>query len=102
VRDYLHAHFQRPLELAEVAAAGPVHPTHLAAAFRHRYGVTVGAYLRRLRVDAARRAILAGDGSLSRIAVEHGFADQAHLSRLFRFHLGITPGSLRAQARRTA
>lgn len=95
VRDFLHASFERPLQLADIAAVGPSHPTHLAQAFRNHFGLPPGAYLRRLRLSAARHAITHSDRSLSSIAHECGFSDHAHMTRLFRAHLGVTPRALR-------
>ena len=52
----------------------------------------------------ARRRVLEQPGaSLSDIALRTGFADQAHLTRLFKRQFGVTPGTiLRARARRRA
>ncbi|HMX27870.1 MAG TPA: helix-turn-helix transcriptional regulator [Blastocatellia bacterium] len=52
-------------------------------------------YLCRLRVDAARQALLAGVESMAQIAVACGFYDQAHLIKSFKQYFGITPGEYR-------
>ncbi len=84
-------------ELAEMIA---VHPAHLARAFRVRYGVSVGEYGRRVRIEWAAAEVARGDRPLAEIAVEAGFADQSHFTRLFKRHMGTTPAKFRAfQAR---
>lgn len=91
VRDRLHSAPMRSHGLAELALEAGVHPSHLARAFRHWQGRSIGAYVRQLRVDAA-LAMLAGSGaSLAEIALAHGFADQAHFSRVVKRMTGATP-----------
>jgi AraC-like DNA-binding protein len=94
-RDLLHAHFTENLSLDMVAAAAGVHPAHLTRAFRRHYRETIGDYVRGLRVEYARHLLVATDAPLSQIALDAGFADQAHLSRSFRRRTGMTPGAFR-------
>lgn len=85
--------------LSELAEAIGVHPTHLARTFRARYGVSVGEYSRRLRLAWAAREIARADTPLAVIARQAGFADQSHLTRLFRHHVGTTPARYREGTR---
>lgn len=91
VRDRLHATPLHGHGLAELALEAGVHPSHLARAFRRWQGRSIGDYVRRLRVDAALAMLAAGGASLSEIALEHGFADQAHFSRVVKRLTGSTP-----------
>lgn len=96
VRDRLHDAGARTPSLRELARAFDVHPTYLARAFRRRYGCSIGDYARRLRVErAARRLARRSPQGLSGIALDEGFADQSHLTRTFRAHTGMTPGTYR-------
>jgi AraC family transcriptional regulator len=83
--------------LTELAATVGVHPTHLARAFRARYGCSVGEFGRRLRLAWAAAELAGGDKPLATIATQAGFADQAHLTRLFKHHVGTTPALYRAE-----
>jgi AraC family transcriptional regulator len=94
-RDYLHAHFTRRLTLRQIALAAGVHPVHLSRAFPQRFGVTLGGYLRALRVDYAARQLIATDRPIAQIALEAGFCSQSHLTRELRRLLGTTPGAYR-------
>jgi AraC family transcriptional regulator len=98
-RELIHDRFDQRLTLAELAAAAGVHPVHLSTMFHRRYGMTFGAYLRQLRVEHARRALLATDKTVAEIALDCGFSDQSHLSRAFRETTGMSPGSFRRTAR---
>jgi len=100
VRDYLHD-ASDPTGLDAIARVADCHPTHLARAFHTHFGLTVGEYLRRLRVERARAEVVAApERSLATIAVAHGFADQAHMTRAFGRYLGHPPGAMRRAATR--
>ena len=62
---------------------------HLAARFAEDVGVSPKVAARLIRFEAARHRL--GSVPLARLAAEHGFADQAHLTREFRALAGITP-----------
>ena len=84
------------VRLSELAAELGVPPVQLARSFRSHFGLSVGEYGRRLRVEWAAAEIAGGDRPLAEIAVEAGFADQSHFTRLFRRYVGTTPGRYRA------
>lgn len=98
-REALHAHWHESLHLSTVAAWVGVHPVHLAREFRKRHGCTVGQYVRRLRVESASRRLVESDFPLAAIALEVGFANQAHFSRIFKSVTGISPARFRADSR---
>lgn len=98
VVEILHVEFCRPFSLSGIAQRVGAHPVHLAHAFQRCHGMTVGQYVRRLRVDYAMNA-LAGDEPLSDIAAHAGFADQSHLGRVFRAATGMTPRQFRLVCR---
>lgn len=99
VVEILHAEFRRPFSLTAIAQRVGAHPVHLARAFRHCHRMTVGQYVRRLRIEYAMSA-LAGKDSLSDIAAHAGFSDQSHLGRVFRATTGMTPHQFRLAQRR--
>lgn len=92
VRDRLAAGGDRRPELSELATESGVNACHLVRSFRDHYGMSMGEWARRRRLERARHLISRGQDSLSRIAVELGFADQPHLTRDFRARYGVTPG----------
>ena len=55
---------------------------------------------RRIRVDEARRLLSNTERPIADIALETGFTDQSHLTRVFRRVLGETPGDFRRRFRR--
>ena len=94
--EYVHAHFGENLTLAHVARAAGVHPVYLGEIFRQEFGETLGEYLNRIRVRAAADRLANSDLPLSTIALDFGFYDQSHFTRIFRQLTGATPGVFRA------
>lgn len=99
VVEILNAEFCRPFSLTAIAQSVGAHPVHLARAFRRCHNMTVGQYVRKLRVNYAMKA-LAGEESLSDIATHAGFSDQSHMGRVFRATTGMTPRRFRLAQRR--
>ncbi len=96
VRDYLHASFTNSPKLSEIAAVVGVHPVHLCREFRKHYRMTVGDFLRRLRVEHACKLLAKPGCHLSQVALDCGFADQSHFSAVFRRLTGTTPARFRS------
>ncbi|MEU0885815.1 AraC family transcriptional regulator [Lentzea sp. NPDC005914] len=72
-----------------------VSPYRLSRGFTRELGVSLTRYRNRVRVAAALDRLEGGETSLAAVAADLGFADQAHLSRTVREHLGQTPTALR-------
>lgn len=97
VADHLREESSRSLSLGELALEAGVHPVHLARSFRRHYHRSIGEELRRHRVEAVQAAIVRGDVSLCDAAAAAGFADQSHMSRIFRRLTGMSPREYRVR-----
>ncbi len=95
--------FTKSLSLSEVAKAVGVNASTLARAYRARFGMTVGARVRQLRIEWAAGELVNTEERTSLIALRAGFYDQAHFSNVFRAVTGMSPAKYRqaAQAART-
>jgi AraC family transcriptional regulator len=98
-QDLLHSRFAGPLRISEIAQTVEIHPAHLARTFREHFKVSMGSYVRRLRLDWAAAELGHSESSLAAIALAAGFVDQSHFTRAFKHRLGITPGVYRASRR---
>jgi AraC family transcriptional regulator len=98
--ELLRQEYTSPLTVAGVATRVGVHPVHLSRTWRRFRRCSIGDALRRLRIDDARRRMDAGEAHLAQLALEVGFADQAHFTRAFRRVSGTTPGAYRRRSRR--
>ncbi|MGH8817252.1 MAG: AraC family transcriptional regulator [Achromobacter pestifer] len=81
------------LDLEALAQSQGRHRTTLVKQFARRYGLPPQAWLRNWRVARA-RTLLRGGLPLAQAAHAVGFADQAHLTRVFKQVYGSTPGVL--------
>ncbi|MET8627847.1 helix-turn-helix transcriptional regulator [Kitasatospora sp. NPDC004669] len=82
-------------ELCALAALLEVSPYRLSRVFSRETGVSLTRYRNRVRVTRAMDRIAEGEPSLADLAAQLGFADQAHLTRTIREHVGHTPTVLR-------
>ena len=67
-------------------------PAHFSREFKRTTGETPHAFVMRRRLEHAHE-LLADGGSIADAALCSGFADQAHLSRLFKRRYFVTPGA---------
>jgi AraC family transcriptional regulator len=94
----LRSDFRSPLSLRLLASEACVHSVYFARAFRKRHACSVGEYVQKLRLHYAADLILGGM-SAGEAAVEAGFADQFHLSRLLKKRYALLPKYLKALSR---
>jgi AraC family transcriptional regulator len=83
----------RARSIDALAAELGIHPVYLARGFRRAYRTTPSGFGRGLRIAAAARALASG-ALPGAVAIDHGFADQAHLTRWMRRLLGVTPARI--------
>ncbi len=98
-REFLHENAFAPLTMAQIAREAGRHEIHLAREFRRFFGIPVGAYLRRLRIEQAGRLLIKPQFPISEIAQSCGFASHSHLCREFKAHFGVTPSEYRSRNR---
>jgi AraC-like DNA-binding protein len=95
VRERLERDFRRPIRVSRLAAEVERHPNYVSRAFAERVGVPPVEWVHRLRIEWAANAIGGGREPLVMIAQLAGFADQAHLTRVFKRYFGVTPAAYR-------
>jgi len=91
VRDVLADRFADPLTLADLEALTGADRFRLIRAFRTAYGLPPHAWQVQVRLARARALIRSG-APIAAAAAATGFADQSHLTRLFKRNYGHTPG----------
>ncbi|MEM9234393.1 MAG: helix-turn-helix domain-containing protein, partial [Pseudomonadota bacterium] len=80
---------------AAAARAAGVHPVHASRLFARHYGQSVTSFAQHQAVRRAMNLLTDRARSLSMVAMETGFYDQSHMSRVFRRVLGRTPLAVR-------
>lgn len=91
----LDAALADPPSMTALAQRVALSPTHLARAFRARYGVTAARYLLSRRIEEAVHLLSTTDLPVGRIARRLGFADAQHFNKQFRRTLGSAPTDYR-------
>jgi AraC family transcriptional regulator len=87
-----------PPSMTELAAETGVHPAHLSRTFRRCLGCSPTAFVQRERVRHVWRSLTRdGSRSLADVALEAGFSDQSHCTRVFRRVVGSSPGAWRRE-----
>lgn len=95
VKRTLESRFDEPLRFEELAADVGLHPVYLSRAFRRHTGMSMGEYVRALRLRHARHLLSATSRPLASISAESGFADASHLCRVFADAHGVTAKTFR-------
>ncbi len=95
---WIHQHLDRDLSVSTLAARANMSVRNLGRLFQARAGTTPSEYVRRARLDEARRQIESDGGlRLKQVARRCGFRSEQQLRRAFRHGVGITPAEYRAR-----
>ena len=88
---YVRSHLNEPCDGDIVAEACGVSRKTLCTRFKQETGETFASYVRRLRVERARRLLDTTDLEVSQIAYDTGFSSQSHFQTVFKQATGYTP-----------
>lgn len=97
VMDHVAASLETKLYVADLAAIARLSPWHFSRAFRTSLRQSPHAYVLERRIARAQQLMRTTTEPLAQIALACGLSDQAHLSRLFRRVVGITPSRWRRE-----
>jgi AraC family transcriptional regulator len=95
VVDYIETHMADKITAMDLAGLIRVSLGQLFRAFKISVGVTPCHYIARRRVDLACTMMRTTRQPLSQVAVACGLCDQAHLCKMFRRVIGMSPSAWR-------
>src|SRR5215469_18453672 len=87
--------------LTDLASQAGLSPRHLQRRFTAELGIPPAAYVERVRIEAARRALADGDDPVHAVARRCGFGTAETLRRVFQRRLGLAPSDYRDRFRIT-
>jgi AraC-like DNA-binding protein len=100
-RDYLAAHHDRPIRLADAAREAGLSPFYFNRLFTEAFRQTPHEFVTRRRIEQAKKLLLAGNHSITEICFETGYQSLGSFSARFRSLTGLSPAAFRQQACRT-
>ena len=93
---HIRTHLDESLDLAELATRAGFSPFHFHRVFRALVGESLGAYIRRERLQRAALALRNSDREITELALEAGYETHSAFSRAFNEHFGVTPSAFRS------
>ena len=93
--DYIESNFDSDISLLEISSAAGLSPTQLTGIFRRQIGTTPYSYVVNRRVARAVQLLRTTDMPIAHVALNAGFADQQHLTRVLRARHKHTPRQVR-------
>lgn len=93
--EIMEEEYPRLTGIEELAARLDLSPEHLSRAFKDEMGRAPLSYLTGLRLQSAMNDLLGTEWSIDSIARKNGFSNGNYFAKIFRKHVGISPGSYR-------
>jgi AraC family transcriptional regulator len=100
VLELLRSDFHQSLTIKYIAKEIGINPIQLSRTFRKCMRLSIAEYKSRLRVEFASEQLRCTSKDLRDVAMKAGFADQSHLTRLFKRFVGTTPAAYRQSFRK--
>jgi|GEM_PF-625016 len=94
---YIDEHFAEEITMSRLEEVSGYSLRHLEREFSGCYGISVAAYIRRMRLRAAAGKIYAGV-SVTAAAEKYGFSSAKVFSRAFRREFGVSPREYKAHS----
>lgn len=99
---YLHTHFRDNPSLALLASVCHLSPGYFSSLFKSITGKNVSQYLTELRIDYAKRLLLATNLSVTDICFSCGYGSLSNFMKAFKNCAGISPLCFRKNEKKAA
>lgn len=99
IREHIEKGLAEKIGVCELAALVGLSESHFSRAFKQSVGQSPHRYLLMQRIAAAAALIEKTDRQLTEIALDAGFSDQCHFTRMFVRETGETPLAFRKRHR---
>lgn len=97
VERFVQSQIDTPLRICEAAESVRLSASYFSRAFKASKGVSYSEFVAHQRIVRAKELLLTTDDPIAEIALACGFADQSHMTRLFRRAVGLPPRAWRHQ-----
>lgn len=95
VKAWMDRHFVNDVNISDLAKMAYLSESHFSACFRQYIGLSPKAYLIQLRVQSAAQLLAQTELAVMEVSLRSGFDNLADFHRIFKKHMGVTPGDYR-------
>ena len=99
VREHIETRLAQKIDLDHLACVAGLSTSYFSRAFKQSIGMPPHRYVMMRRLAAAAELIRKTSRPLAEVAIDAGFSDQSHFTRIFARMTGETPGALRRRYR---
>lgn len=92
---FINHHYSSPLRVQDIATIHRCNSDYLSRIFKKTVGLKPNDYIQRVRVDHAKRLLLAKRFTIGEVGFMVGFQDHSHFGKIFRQITGTTPQEFR-------
>jgi len=95
VLEYVKANYDREISLGGIAGELQINMTYLSRLFKKNTGKNFMDYLIDLRIERAKQMLTGSADTVQRIGENVGYINTQSFIRIFKKHVGVTPGQYR-------
>ena len=89
--NYIKKHFAEKLSLDALAKEVFLSKSYLSSIFKKETGMSLTAYITKVRVEKSKKLLLEDNTSLAHISSLCGFKDQSYFTKVFKKETGLSP-----------
>jgi len=93
--NYIKRNCAEKLSLDSLAREVFLSKSYLSSIFKKETGVSLTAYITKVRVEKSKKMLLEDNASLSHISSQCGFKDQSYFTKVFKKETGVSPKRFR-------
>ena len=91
----LHTGYMRKIKISDIASACHYSSAFISRFFKEKSGVTINTYLKKIRMEKAKKLLLESDMRIEDIAASVGFSDTNYFISFFSTYFGLPPKQYR-------
>lgn len=91
IKQYIHDHIGEELTRNSLAEVIYLNPDYLARLFKKETGISLGNYIIKARINAAKYLLETSKLSIYSIAKKVGYSNYSYFSKLFKQEVGVSP-----------
>lgn len=95
IQDWINNHSSGLITIHELAKQFNFSERNLKRRFSQATGISINKYVQEVRIDKAKKQLLATDKTVNEISVDVGYENSSFFSRLFKKSTGLTPAKWR-------